>query len=93
MFEEAYLENVRNRITNFINGTVTDVITHLQYSYVQLMQHEILEREDIIKKTIYNPRDPIAIVISTVEELFEFADITGTSYTQLQAVNIACYVR
>ena len=61
---------------------------HIQDKYGHLMTHELLKNKDIIKKTIYNPRDPIAIVISTVEELFEFADITGTSYTQLQAVNV-----
>ena len=53
------------------------------------MPYKILEREDIVKKTIYNPCDPIAAVFYTVEELLEFADITGTSYTQLQAVNIS----
>ena len=31
-------------------------------------------------------------MFSAVEELLNFADITGTSYTQLQAVNIA-YVK
>ena len=53
------------------------------------MPNELLEREDIVKKTIYNPRDPIAAMFYVVEELLEFADITGTLYTQLQAVNIA----
>ena len=53
------------------------------------MPHEFLEREDIVKKKIYNPCDPIASVLSSFEELLEFADITRASYTQLQAVNIA----
>ena len=53
------------------------------------MLHELLEQEDIIKKTIYNPRDPITTVFSAVEELLEFTNITRTSYTQLQAVNIS----
>ena len=42
------------------------------------MPHEILEWEDIVNKTIYNPRNPIATVSSAVEELLKFADITGT---------------
>ena len=53
------------------------------------MPHDLLEREDIINKTIYNPRDPIATVLSAVKELLEFSDITRTSYTQLQVANIA----
>ena len=53
------------------------------------MTYELLEQEDIVKKTIYNPHEPIATVFSAVKEFLEFADITGTSYTQPQAVNIA----
>ena len=48
------------------------------------MPHELLEMEDIVKKTIYNPREPIATVLSAVEELLKFANITGTLYMQLQ---------
>ena len=65
------------------------VLTHLQENYGQLMPHKILEQEDIVKKTNYNPRDPIAIVLSAVEELLNFSDITRMSYTQLQVVNTA----
>ena len=53
------------------------------------MPHKLLEREDIVRKTIYNSHDPIVTVFSAVKELLEFSDITGTSYTQLQAFNIA----
>ena len=87
--KEAYLADIRNRTTNYINVTVVVVLTHLQNKYGQLMPHELLERLGIISKTIYNPRDPIVTVLSTVEELLKFAEIMGSSYTQLQAVNIA----
>ena len=53
--EEAYLANIPNRMTNSINYTIVDVLTHIQDNYIQLMPHELLERKDIIKKTIYNP--------------------------------------
>ena len=52
------------------------------------MTHKILERRGIVKKTIYNPRYPIATVLSAAKELLEFFNITGTLYTQEQAVNI-----
>ena len=53
------------------------------------MPHKFMEREEFVKGTNYNLRDPIATVFSAVEELIEFNDITSTSYTQLQSVNIA----
>ena len=52
------------------------------------MPHEILEREEIVNKTTYNSRDPLATVFYAVEGILEFANITWTSYNQLQAVNI-----
>ena len=53
------------------------------------MPHELLEREDTAKKTIYNPHDPIATVFSAVKEILELANIMGKLYTHLQAVNIS----
>ena len=52
------------------------------------MPHKILECEDIEKKTTYHPRDPISTLFSAVKENIKFTNITRTSYTQDQAVNI-----
>ena len=87
--EELYLADIRNSTTHSINDTVAGALTHLQDKYDQLMPHKLLEREDTIKKTIYNPCDLIATVFSKVKEILEFSDITGTLYTQIQAANIA----
>ena len=89
MDEEVYFADIRKHTTNSINGTVADVLNHLQYNYGQLMTHELIECEDIVKKTIYNPRDPIETVFYAVEELLKFSGMTGTSYTQEQSVNMA----
>ena len=75
--------------TNYINNTVTGVLTHLQHNYSQLMSHELLEQEDTVKKTIYNPHNPIATIFSQVKELLKISDIMGTLYTQLHAVKIS----
>ena len=72
---------IRNRTTNSINGTVADVLTHIQYKYGQLVPHKLLKREDTVKKTIYHPRKPITSVFSVAKELLEFSDINVTSYT------------
>ena len=89
MVDADYLADTYNRETKSINDSVAGVLTHLEENYGQLMPHKLLEREDIVKKIIYNPCDPIATVFSSVKELLEFYDITETSYTQFQAINIA----
>ena len=88
MVEEVYLAGIRNRTTKSINNIMAGVLTHTQDNYSQFMPHNILKREVIVKKLIYNSHDPIATVFSIVKEFLLFADITATSYTQLQEVNI-----
>ena len=86
--KEAYLTDIRDRIKNSINDTMLDMLTQLQDNYGQLMPCDLLKRKCIVKKTNYHTRDPIATVLSSVKELLEFSVITGTSYTQEQAVNM-----
>ena len=86
--KEAYLADIQNRNTNSININMADMFNHPQKNYSQLMPKKILGCKKIIKKMTYHPRDPIATVFYAVEELLEFADITGISYNQHQAVNI-----
>ena len=50
--EEAYLVDILNLITNSINDTISDILTHLRDNYGQLILHKLLERKDIIKKKI-----------------------------------------
>ena len=66
-FEEEYLAYIRNKTTKSTKNTVAGVLTYLQDNYGQLMPHELLERDDIAKKTTYNMRNPIATVFSTVK--------------------------
>ena len=65
--EEVYLADIRNRNTDYINNTVVGVLTHLKENGGRLMTHELLEREEILNKTIYNPRDPITTVLYAVK--------------------------
>ena len=48
--EEAYLSDIRNRTTNFINNTVVSVLKHLQEKYGQLIPHELLDWEEIVSE-------------------------------------------
>ena len=48
--KEAYLADIRNRTTNFINNTVVSVLKHLQEKYGQLIPHELLDWEEIVSE-------------------------------------------
>ena len=66
-----------------------NLLVHLQYMYGQLMPHELSEREDAAKRTVYHPHGPIVSVYALVEEIFEFYDISVRPISQAQAINIA----
>ena len=68
---------------------ISDLLTHLQENYVHIMTHKTLDREKTTKKNIYLPRDPISSIYASVKELMEFSNITGTTYTHIQAINIS----
>ena len=87
--KEAYFADICNRTTNSINDTAADVLTHFQKKCDQLVPHELLDHKGIIETTAYHPRDPIATVFYYIGELLKLANITGTSYTQHQAMNIS----
>ena len=86
--EEEYLADIYNSTTKPINATMADVLTHLQENYDQLIPQKILKDEEIFKKTTYHPRDPIATVFYDFEEILEFDNITGMSYTQQRSLKI-----
>ena len=61
----------------------------LQYNYRNLRPHEIFDREDMKKNTIYLTCNPIASVYTSVKELVEFSEITITPCNQIQAIKIS----
>ena len=87
--KEVFLADIRNSTTKTINYTVAEVIIHLQEKYSQLIPHGILKREDILNNMMYDPQYLIATVFYAVKELLDIVDITVTTYTQHQAVNIS----
>ena len=86
---EEYLVDIPNYMTNPINNTVDDILNNLQDNYNQVIPHELHERKDIIKNTMYHSQDLIRAFFSAFKNLPEFPNITGTSYLQHQDINIA----
>ena len=71
--DATYLADVRDRTTNSIDISVSALLVYLQDTYGTLMPHELQEKEDDAKKTVYNPRDPIATDFLVVDDLVELA--------------------
>ena len=52
----------------------------------------VSEKEDEAKKTVYNPRDPIARVFSVIDDLVELAALAATPISIAQQFNIGYVV-
>ena len=52
------------------------------------MPHKLQKKKDEAKKTIYNPRDPIASVFSVVDDLVKLSALAATLISNAQQVNI-----
>ena len=66
--EDTYLAYIQHLTTNLINNTMADVLTHLKDHYGQLIPNELLEREDMVKNTIYYPRKIITSVFPLLKK-------------------------
>ena len=86
--DATYLADVQDRTTNLINIYVSDLLLHLQDTYSTLTPHELHEKEDKSKKTVYNPRDLVASVFLVVNDLVELAALATTHISLSQQVNI-----
>ena len=64
--EEDYLAYIYNQTTNLINNTVSDVLTHMKDNYKHIILRELLNHDDVIKKTSYHLCEPITTVFSAV---------------------------
>ena len=56
------------------------------------MPHKFQEKEDKAKKTIYNPRDPLASVFLVVDDLVKLAALAATPLSSAQQVNIGSVI-
>ena len=86
--DATYLEDVRDRTTNSINLSVSDLLVNLQETYGTLIPHKFQEKEDEAKRMTYNPRDPIVIVFPVVDDLVELSVLAATPLSNAQHVNI-----
>ena len=86
--DATYLADVQDRTANLINISVSALLFHLQDTYGTLMPHELHEKEDEAKKTVYNPRDPIASVFFVLDDLVKLAALSTTPISLAQQVNI-----
>ena len=78
--DKIYLLDIRNYTKNFINMPVSDLLAHIQYTYVYPIPHELLKQDHVTKRTSYHHFYPITSVYATVEGPLEFQNAPEHPY-------------
>ena len=62
-----YLDSLRNADTDMINCSIPDLITFLQTNYCRITDQELSDKEDILKKTIFDPTLPVDLIFNKIK--------------------------
>ena len=84
-----YIAALRDRNTNVITCDIHTVIRHLFDVYGNVTPQTLQDKEQEVKATVYDLRDPIDSIFTKIEDLLEFSGAAGSLFTQPQCINIA----
>jgi hypothetical protein len=87
--DPPYLIAIRDRNSNSLTGTVSEILTHLQQVYGRISPQMLENREQELKDMTYNPKYPIDTVFNAVDDLADFARMGKQPLTDRQIISKA----
>lgn len=63
----AYLNSLRNVNSDMINDSIPTIITFFTTNYCQLIDQELSDRKDELKKTPFNPDEPVDLIFNRIK--------------------------
>ena len=90
--DAPYLIAIRDRNSNSLTGTISDILAHLHQVYGvygQVSPQMLENREQELKDMTYTPRHPIDTVFNAVDDLADFARLGKQPFTYQQIVSKA----
>jgi hypothetical protein len=87
--DPSYLAALRDRNSNSLRGTVSQILEHLQTVYGRVSPQMLENREQELRTMLYNPKFPIDMVYNAVEDFVDYAALSGQPVSQLQTISKA----
>jgi hypothetical protein len=84
--EAPYLASIRDRTSNSLQGTVYQILDHLQTVHGRVSPQMLEDREQELRIMTYNTQFPIDIVFNAVEDYVDFADLGHQPLTERQII-------
>ena len=82
----AYLDSLRNVDSDMINDSIPTIIAFLTENYCQMTDQELSDREDELKRTTFNPEEPVDLIFNRIKEFSELCAMTGNDKSDRQLV-------
>ena len=90
--ETKYLAALCNPITGKITPLVPTILEFLHNNYGRITPHKLDEKTTTIKTMIYNPDQPIDIILNSIDDLVEYERAAELELTQSQTINLTLVI-
>jgi hypothetical protein len=87
--DPPYLAALRDRASNSLRGTVSQVLEHLNTVYGRVSPQMLENREQELRTMLYNAKFPIDMVFNAVEDFVDFTTLALQPITQKQTISKA----
>ena len=86
--DATYMAALRNRATNAINYSVTEILDYLYKTYGKITPQMLDTQESKVKSLIFDPSQPLTLIINPIEDLMDYATAARSPYTEIQLINM-----
>ena len=90
--EPKYLKALRDPVTNKINRTIPDILSHLFNAYGHVTAQELYDLKHKVETMNFQPTEPVDTLITEIDDLADIAELAGSPITDKQRVDIGYIV-
>lgn len=87
--ETDYLQALHNTTTNMVDVSIPEIIDYLQDSYGRITEQELSDREDELKRFVYDTQTPVDTVFNKITWFQDLCELCNNTKTDRQLVAIA----
>ena len=87
--QPVYLLAIRDRTTNSLSGTVSQILDYLFTTYGNVSVTALADKESAVRSITYHQGQPIDFIFNEVEDLVEYSELANQPLSQAQTVSVA----
>ena len=85
---DEFLDELRNSDTDMIHESIPEIIKYLQTNFGKISEHELNDKENILKSTVYDPASPVQTVFNKIKSFQDLCTLLQKPKTDGQLVTL-----